>query len=192
MIHIYPCAIFFLIRPIYIPRPLSTGSCITHLWWRAGWPASFRRPTRKRTLHLRLKQKKGTEKAEVREENILGSGWNMQGYILSYPGENLHWQISVPNSEGPICEWVCGTPLWERKEEEEEREKQRKQQKRKRQDINGICCTTDFFSPNFTQQVSTLHVHIRSLLRMNRAGLAGVKGNDRADRLAGRATTTSG
>lgn len=112
-------------RPIYIPRALSTGSCITHLWWRVGWPASFRRLTRKRTLHLCLKQeeKKDRKKAEIREEDILGSGWNMQGYILSYPGENLHWQLSVPNSEGPICERVFGTPLWERKEEEEERER---------------------------------------------------------------------
>ena len=40
--------------------------------------------------------------------------------------------------------------------------------------------------------VSMFHIHLRKLLWLYCPGHAGVKGNDRADRLAGNATLTSG
>ena len=40
--------------------------------------------------------------------------------------------------------------------------------------------------------VSTVDIHLRKLLWVYCPGHAGVKGNDRADRLAGKATLTSG
>ena len=45
-------------------------------------------------------------------------------------------------------------------------------------------------SPDWT--VSIVDIHLRKLLPVYCPGDAGVKGNDRADRLAGKATLTSG
>ena len=90
-----------VLKSIYIPCALNTGTCTNRLWQRAGWPVSFCGPTQDSALATvntgRTRQRFGNNEGErtgkvvirnnegerTGKKEIPGSGWSMQSYILT-------------------------------------------------------------------------------------------------------------